>query len=162
LTTEKVIEKSTRHGRWSTKEYQCWADMLARCSNPKHRFYADYGGRGIKVCERWTAFESFAEDMGPRPDGMSIERTDVNGNYEPSNCIWATAERQANNRRGLRTFLVDGEWRTVAQLCRHWGVHKGKAKVLAANYESKIVGEEKMAAPPVCPAAPAASKEGDA
>jgi hypothetical protein len=116
--------------------------MIARCTNPKNAAYADYGARGITVCERWRQFENFIADMGPRPRGMSIERKDVNGNYEPSNCIWASDDTQANNKRGLRKYLVDGEWLTASQLGRRWGIDPRRAKERAAQYESKIIGEE--------------------
>jgi hypothetical protein len=117
--------------------------MLARCTNPKHSAFSDYGARGILVCERWREFENFMSDMGARPDGMSIERVDVDGNYEPGNCVWATSETQANNKRGLRKYLIDGEWLTASQLGRRWGISARQAKEKAAGYETKIIGERK-------------------
>jgi hypothetical protein len=117
--------------------------MVARCTNPKNSGYRDYGARGIKVCERWREFKNFISDMGVRPTGMSIERVDVDGNYEPGNCVWATSETQANNKRGLQKYLVDGEWLTATQLGRRWGISHKKAKERASGYESKIIGAEK-------------------
>lgn len=83
--------------------------MRKRCENKKSIGFKHYGGRGIKVCERWQKFENFFEDMGECPNGMSIERIDVNGNYEPSNCKWATNAEQGLNKRNSLKLVVNGQ-----------------------------------------------------
>jgi hypothetical protein len=84
--------------------YGSWYAMKQRCSNPKNKRYIDYAGRGIMVCERWQIFTNFLEDMGERPEGMTLDRINVNGNYEPSNCRWADVQTQAQNKRKLRVI----------------------------------------------------------
>lgn len=83
----------------SSPTYDIWVLMRQRCNNPRATSYAHYGGRGIKVCERWSSYEAFLQDMGERPEGLTLDREDVDGNYEPSNCRWATWQVQNTNKR---------------------------------------------------------------
>lgn len=90
----------TTHGMAHTPTWTAWKDMKARCFNPKLRNYKNYGGRGITVCSRWLqSFKNFLSDMGERPDGLTLERKNNNGNYEPGNCKWANRSDQCKNTR---------------------------------------------------------------
>jgi len=79
--------------------YNTWVGMRQRCNDPKHINYRYYGGKGIRVCKRWNSFQSFIADMGDKPIGMTLDRIDGDGNYEPTNCMWATGKRQALNQK---------------------------------------------------------------
>lgn len=100
---QALVERSTTHGHArrgrQSDTYRCWAAMLRRCFNSNVKDFPNYGGRGITVCDRWLSFENFLADMGERPKGLSIDRVDCDGNYEPGNCRWATPKEQAANRR---------------------------------------------------------------
>lgn len=112
------------HGMSHTVEYQTWLNMKARCYRPEATEYFRYGARGITICDAWrNSFEQFYEDMGPKPSpGHSIDRHDFNGNYEPSNCYWATAGEQANNRRTNTRITLFGRTQTLVQWERELGV----------------------------------------
>lgn len=115
----KVKHGHNRKGR-TTREYTTWVGMWTRCTNPKYSLFRRYGGRGIKVCERWRKFENFLADMGPKPKGMSIGRIDNDGDYEPSNCCWETPLQQSNNTR--RSVRVAGK--TIRELSESSGIKK--------------------------------------
>lgn len=118
---------NTTHGRRYAVEYRAWVNMKSRCYDPRQPHYADYGGRGIGVCERWLeAFENFYEDMGPRPTpDHSIDRIEVNGNYEPSNCRWATRKRQQRNRRGAVMLTFRGSTKCLNDWADELGILSG-------------------------------------
>lgn len=117
------------HGLRQTSEYGIWDSMKRRCASPKDSRYESYGGRGIQVCERWrlgdgkvSAFECFILDIGRRPSMMhQIDRIDNDGNYEPTNCRWATLIKQANNRRSTKIINYRGSNMTLSQAIRSYG-----------------------------------------
>jgi hypothetical protein len=132
LFRELAIERGHKfggkkiHGGTGTPEYRIWHGMKARCLYPGNGNYERYGGRGIKVCDRWKdSFPAFLADMGPRPsDEHSIDREDNDGNYEPGNCRWATIEVQANNRSNNIRLEIDGRAMTVAECAEETGLSK--------------------------------------
>lgn len=124
---QKLLDRNTKHGascrRHVTPEYRTWAMMCKRCNDSDNPLHKNYGGRGISVCDRWNeSFENFLADMGPRPSyEMSIDRINVNGNYEPGNCRWATDKEQANNTRRNRRITFNGLTLTLNE----WAVKIG-------------------------------------
>lgn len=108
------------HGGTNSEEYRIWANMLYRCRTPTASNFQNYGGRGISVCERWAnSFEHFLEDVGKRPNtSATIDRIDVNDDYKPSNCKWATPHEQASNRRNTHFVVYEGKKIALPVLCR--------------------------------------------
>jgi len=109
----------------SKKTYLAWNSMLYRCLNRNSDSYDRYGGRGIGVCERWMTFANFLADMGEAPAGMSLDRINNDGNYEPGNCRWATWHQQAANRRGTRLITHAGRTMPVRAWEREFGFGVG-------------------------------------
>ena len=124
---EVARENNTTHGQSKKMPYHSWLNMKARCENKKHIEYERYGARGIKVCDRWrSSFEEFWKDMGATyQDGLSIDRIDVNGDYCPENCRWATAQEQANNKRTTFYVTLNGETHSLADWCRKNSLNYG-------------------------------------
>lgn len=96
---EANVARCTTHGHSSDSLYLTWSDLVGRCTRPSHKRYADYGGRGIQVCARWRSFAAFLADVGERPPGLTLDRIDNDGNYEPGNVRWTTRSVQNRNRR---------------------------------------------------------------
>ncbi len=109
------------HRQRNSREYVAWCNMKARCDNPGHIGYHCYGGRGIRYVDRWQSFETFVADMGECPEGMTLERKDVNGPYSPENCCWASRHVQSRNKRVNRNVTFNGETRCV----KDWAAHLG-------------------------------------
>ena len=128
---DALRQTATKHGFGHTRLYNVWSLMRKRCSNAKCKEYADYGGRGISVCKEWqSSFESFQEwalSSGYK-DGLTIDRIDNDGNYEPSNCRWVTMKKQCNNRRSNHYCEYKGEQYTIAELSEISGVSYEKLK----------------------------------
>lgn len=110
-----------KHGYFGTKTYHSWRAARQRCLDMGHKDYPRYGGRGIKFCDRWKDFNNFLSDMGEKPEGLTLDRIDSNGNYSPENCRWASVKDQARNRR--RSIIIDGkpliEWCEIKKIKYH-------------------------------------------
>lgn len=117
------------HNKCYSREYSSWTHAKYRTTNPKNDNYEHYGGRGIKMCDSWlNSFENFYKDMGERPEGMTLDRIDVNGNYEPGNCRWAAQTTQTRNtrQRDSKSGVRGVEWREQANAWRARIKSKGK------------------------------------
>lgn len=147
---ESRIATHTKHGHsrkgMRTDEYSIWRDMKNRCEYKNDLSYKYYGGRGIKVCERWQKFENFLEDMGERPSKIhSLNRIDNDGDYCFENCGWATHEEQQNNKRNNRRISFDGKTMTVRQWERWLGVSRGlvEGRLLSGWHSERALTEAK-------------------
>jgi len=121
--TVRMGKNREKHGLCQTPEYKTWGRIVARCCNPKSLSYPYYGGRGISICPTWRENpEKFIEDMGPRPEGGSLDRIDVNGNYARDNCRWATKLEQAQNKRNNVYLTYNGETKVKAEWLRSLGI----------------------------------------
>lgn len=125
LRKNRTGARFTIDGRTSHPLYITWASMIARCKYKGDSSYHKYGGRGITVCERWRIFSNFLADMGPRPEGTSLDRIDSNGHYSPENCRWADPATQSRNRRVCRFVTYQGKTQTLAEWDREMGFTSG-------------------------------------
>jgi hypothetical protein len=127
--------------------YYVWTKMKARCKNPTDHKWEHYGARGIKVCDRWiSSFEAFVEDMGERPEGTTLDRIEVNGDYEPGNCRWASYEEQANNKRNTVNLTYQGRTQSLTQWAREIGISKAS---LQNRFERGWSVEKALSTPPL-------------
>lgn len=124
LRRETTIAKNASHGMTDHPLYSRWAGMIQRCTNPKHVGYKNYGAKGVKVCERWMSFENFLADMGVPDEGMTLDRKESDGDYEPGNCRWATAAEQSRNTSRNVVIEVDG----LALTVRDWEIKLGRGR----------------------------------
>lgn len=133
LASEMVSQRNFRHGHWlggyPTKSWLAWRNMKSRCENPKDKRFNVYGARGVKVCERWQEFENFFADMGMPPSkNHSIDRIDVDGNYEPSNCRWVTQKTQQRNRSNNRIIEFNGKRQCLSQWAEEYGISQKRLR----------------------------------
>lgn len=131
---EALRRKVTSHGMTGSPEYVSWTAAKRRCESVNSSDYQQYGGRGIKLCDRWHSFEAFYEDMGDKPTRRhSLDRIDVNGDYEPGNCRWATPKQQNRNRRNTIRLTANGKTQSLTA----WAEELGWARVtLQKRYEA--------------------------
>lgn len=115
-------EIQTTHGQTGSKLYVVWAGMMQRCNDSTVAAYKNYGGRGIAVCERWHKFENFRDDMGEPPSGLTLDRIDVHGDYEPSNCRWATRATQARNTTRNHFLTLYGQTYCLSEWAERLGL----------------------------------------
>lgn len=134
-TTTKL---KTTHGMYGTPEHISWTGMFSRCNSPNNPKYKDYGGRGIRVCERWRKFENFYADMGPRPEGTTLGRKRNNGNYCKSNCAWETPITQGRNKRNTALYLYNGKLATIGEHCESTGLNPSTVRSRIYTYRWPI------------------------
>lgn len=121
---DHMAARQRTHGQTRSPEFKAWGSLLERCENPDAKDYPNYGGRGVRVCERWrNSFENFLTDMGRRPTSVhSVDRKDVNGHYEPGNCRWATRSEQQRNRRCNRMVTAMSQTLSAAEWAERSGI----------------------------------------
>lgn len=160
---EVRAERARTHGhsgRGRTPTYITWEAIKQRCQNPNAVGYEIYGGRGIKLCERWQSFSAFLADMGERPPGSTIDRIDVEGDYSPGNCRWASKREQANNRRNARRITFEGQTHSVTEWARRHGMSRGVLfhRIFSSGWTMKRALETPVKKPRTRDAAPTSTK----
>lgn len=146
-SSSRALLRNVKHGWSRTKLYKTWRDMKYRCEDPNKQRYKNYGGRGISVCKEWDesfeCFRDWALENGYSV-GLTIDRIDVNGNYEPSNCRWATKEEQGGNKQNTRWVTAFGETKTLREWSERYGI---KAATIEARLLNGWLQEEAVSSP---------------
>lgn len=138
----------TTHDEIRSREYRAWKSMRQRCIDPKYASYRNYGGRGISICDRWGSFTAFLSDMGRCPEGFTLDRINTDGDYEPSNCRWATYHTQNRNKRNNRLLCFDGR----TQCLRDWEHETGlNYNTIWNRLDRGWTVEEALTTPPGAP-----------
>lgn len=143
---DNTRNRKTTHGAarvgQKTRAYMVWESMRSRCETPTAKEFKDYGGRGVKVCKRWSLFENFIADMGEPAPGMTLERKKNSGNYEPGNCTWETRLVQANNTRANVIVTVGVDRMTLAQFVRANGLQYSATRMQLKRGQRVIAGQQ--------------------
>lgn len=146
--SDRKVSDCAPHGKSKTRTHNIWQRIRQACYNPKNPKYPRYGGRGIKVCDRWLeSFENFLSDMGECPDGLTLDREDVNGDYTPENCRWATPKQQSNNRNYNKLYTYREEALTLAEWAERFDVpyHRLYQRVCILKWDiEKAFNTEKL------------------
>jgi hypothetical protein len=121
-------------GRKHKRAYKSWVGLRQRCTNPDNPSFAYYGGKGVTFCERWECFDNFLSDMGDPAPGLTLERIDVNGNYSPENCRWATKKEQSRNRTTSRFITAFGKTRSLVDWCQETGLNPSTLSLRIDRY----------------------------
>jgi hypothetical protein len=139
IATKALIERSTTHDLTSHPLYGTWRSMRRRCNEPDHHAYKNYGARGIKVCQRWeNSFASFVADVGVPPFGMTLDRIENDGDYEPGNCRWATSQTQRRNSRQPVWVMLHGKRLTLTEAATELGTNRGNLRLFARQHDLDI------------------------
>jgi len=117
-------ENIYKHGYTNTDIHNIWKEMIQRCTNSNHKSYKNYGGRGICICKAWLKFENFLKDMGEKPDGLTLDRIDNNGDYCKENCRWATRQQQNTNYRRNRMITINNQTKCITEWCDIFGLNR--------------------------------------
>lgn len=124
--THGATANQDKNNRKYPSSYNIWCGIHQRCYNANHHAYHYYGGRGIKVCERWNDYSTFLADMGEKPEGLSIDRINNDGDYSPENCRWADKKTQQRNKRSAHLITYNGETKSLVEWADHLGISRQK------------------------------------